>query len=321
MVVSRGNPAVRRSLVTQPAARHDHLAVRATAPEWFNWAIARPRFSRFVDVEGCQIHYLFWPEDTQAATRRGVLFVHGGGAHAHWWSFVAPFLTRDYRIAAVDLAGMGDSNRRAEYSAEGRATEMRAVIQDADLGASPFVVGHSFGGFMTMKFGALFGHEIAGAVIVDSPIRVPTQETRGRKRPPFGRQRFYQSFDAALARFRLMPEQPCQNDFLVEYIGRHSLKCTDQGWTWKFDPAAMGLRRFGEPFHEYLQAVQCRAALIFGQQSKLVSRDTADYMSTLMGPEAPIVEIPQAQHHVTLDQPLAFVAALRTLLDIWRRAE
>ncbi|MBV8186623.1 MAG: alpha/beta hydrolase, partial [Alphaproteobacteria bacterium] len=93
------------------------------------------------------------------------------------------------------------------------------------------------------------------------------------------------------------------------------------GWTWKFDGAALGARRFGEPFREYLQAVRCRAALIFGEKSALVSRDTASYMSRLMGPLAPIVEVPEAQHHVMLDQPLAFVAALRMLLESWIRAE
>ena len=79
----------------------------------------------------------------------------------------------------------------------------------------------------------------------------------------------------------------------------------------------MNARRWGEPFHEHLQALRCRAALIFGQSSALVSRDTADFMAELMGPQAPIIEIPQAQHHLLLDQPLAFVAALRTLLASW----
>jgi pimeloyl-ACP methyl ester carboxylesterase len=83
----------------------------------------------------------------------------------------------------------------------------------------------------------------------------------------------------------------------------------------------MGSRRFGEPFRDYLQAVNCRAALIFGEKSKLVSRDTASYMSSLMGPQAPIVEIPEAEHHVMLDQPIAFVAAVRMLLESWLRAE
>jgi pimeloyl-ACP methyl ester carboxylesterase len=79
----------------------------------------------------------------------------------------------------------------------------------------------------------------------------------------------------------------------------------------------MGSRRFGEPVREYLRAVGCRAALIFGEKSAIVSRETASYMSSLMGPRAPVVEVPEARHHVMLDQPLGFVAALRMLLDSW----
>jgi hypothetical protein len=45
----------------------------------------------------------------------------------------------------------------------------------------------------------------------------------------------------------------------------------------------MGSRRFGEPVREYLRAVGCRAALIFGERSALVSRETACYMSSLIG--------------------------------------
>ena len=52
-----------------------------------------------------------------------------------------------------------------------------------------------------------------------------------------------------------------------------------------------------------------------------MSRDTAQYMSDLMGPLAPIIEIPDAQHHLMLDQPLAFVAALRALLASWTSAD
>jgi len=110
-----------------------------------------------------------------------------------------------------------------------------------------------------------------------------------------------------------VPPQPCENEFIVEYIARHSQMPVDGGWTWKFDGAALGAGRFGEPFREYLQAARCRAARLFGENNALVSRDTASYMSSLMGPEA--------QHHVMLDQPLAFVAALRTLLQSWVRSE
>lgn len=308
--------------MSDPSIPADLLALRAPAPDWFREAISAPKQSRFVTVEGCPIHYFLWPADPAAERRRGLLFVHGGGAHANWWSFITPYFQRHYRVAAIDLSGMGDSGRRESYTAELRAREMRAVIADAGLGERPFVIGHSFGGFMTMKFGAAFGAELGGAVIVDSPIRSPEEEAQRPTVPPkWTNKKVYDSFDAALARFRLMPPQSCDNDFIVEFIARHSLMPVAGGWTWKFDGAAMGTRRFGEPFREYLQEVRCRAALIFGEKSALVSRATAAYMSSLMGPDAPIVEVPEAQHHVMLDQPLAFVAALRMLLELWIRAE
>jgi pimeloyl-ACP methyl ester carboxylesterase len=293
------------------------------APEWFRWAVAEPKEDRRVTVDGCPIHYLLWPPRAAGGAARGLLFVHGGGAHAHWWAFIAPYFTRGFRVAAIDLSGMGDSGRRESYGAAVRAEEMRSVIADAGLGPRPFVVGHSFGGFMTMKFAAEFGDELGGAVIVDSPIRSPETEAQQPFTPPrWANKKVYDSFEAGLARFRLMPPQSCDNDFILDYIARHSLTpLDDRRWTWKFDGQALGARRFGEPFREYLQAVRCRAALIFGEKSALVSRATASYMSSLMGPLAPIVEVPEAQHHVMLDQPLAFVAALRMLLESWIRAE
>ncbi len=305
--------------MTQVRIPPENLEVRAAAPAWFRWAIDQPHTAHSVEVDGCDINYLLWPGADETANRRGILLVHGGGAHANWWSFIAPYFTRDFRVAAIDLSGMGDSGRRQSYSAELRAREMAGVIAHAGLGERPFVIGHSFGGFMTMKFASSNGPELGGAVIVDSPIRKPDAESLPP--PPMGNKRVYPSFDEALARFRLMPAQPCENDYIVEFIARHSLKSVDGGWSWKFDPDAMGSRRFGEPFREYLQAVRCRAALIFGEKSKLVSRGTASYMSSLMGPQAPVVEIPEAEHHVMLDQPIAFVAAIRMLLQSWVRAE
>jgi pimeloyl-ACP methyl ester carboxylesterase len=305
-----------------PLLQADKFSPGPSAPLWFQRAIACAGEDRVVDVADCPIHYLLWPAQPKTSNGRGLLFVHGGGAHAHWWSFIAPYFARDFRVAAIDLSGMGDSGRRASYGSDVRAHEMRAVIADAGLGSQPFVVGHSFGGFMTMKFAAAFGEELGGVVIVDSPIRSPEEEAQSPLAPPnWGNRKLYPTFEAGLARFRLMPPQPCDNGFILDYIAHHSLMPVEDGWTWKFDGNALGARRFGEPFREYLQAVRCRAALLFGENSALVSRHTASYMSSLLGPDAPIVEVPEAQHHVMLDQPLAFVAALRTLLQSWVRAE
>jgi pimeloyl-ACP methyl ester carboxylesterase len=284
------------------------------APDWFANAIAMKPESHFVQVEGARIHYLRWGD----CARPGLLLVHGNGAHAYWWAFIAPFLARNYNVAAMDLSGMGDSAWRTSYSMEMFAREQLAVAEDAGmfgLTEPPIIIGHSFGGFVTMLTGALYGDRLAGTVIVDSPVNPPGRP--GRQRPREARpHRVYESMAAALARFRLMPPQTCDNPFLVDWVGRHSLKPVDGGFVWKFDPLIWRDFSIGDTAAR-LQATKCRIAIFRGENSVLMPPEIGEYVFNLLGRAAPVVEIPQAKHHVMLDQPLALVAALRALLADW----
>jgi len=287
------------------------------APGWFSEAMAVRPESRFVEVEGTRIHYLSWGE----RTRPGLLLAHGNAAHAHWWSFIAPFLARDYNVAAIDFAGMGDSGWRDAYTMETFAREQLAVCEDAGMFAlpePPVIVGHSFGGFVTILSGALYGERFAGTVIVDSPVNPPDRQQGGsplRTRP----HHVYSSLAAALSRFRLLPPQPCDNLFLLDWVARCSLKEVDGGFVWKFDPAIWRDFSIGD-MAARLKETKCRIAVFRGELSILMPPRVGEYMFNLLGRSAPVVEIPQAQHHVMLDQPLAFVAALRALLADWEHS-
>lgn len=282
------------------------------APPWFTSALATvPRRER-VEVQGCDINVLSWG-DTSAP---GLLLVHGGAAHAHWWSFLAPQLTHEYHVAAVDLSGHGDSGHRPSYDIEAWAEEVMAV--GAALGMDrPIVVGHSMGGFVAIAAAAVFGDRIAGTIVVDSPVRKADPETeeaaRGRA---FQNPKTYPTLDEAVQHFHLVPPQPCDNRYIVEHIARHSLRQTEAGWSWKFDPGVF--HRFApQGGSEYLSQISTRIAVLYGQFSAIVTPEVTDHMNELLGRAAPFVEIPQAHHHLLLDQPLALIAALRALLADW----
>ena len=49
-------------------------------------------------------------------------------------------------------------------------------------------------------------------------------------------------------------------------------------------------------------------ALIRGGKSQLFQPEDAAWLLNLIAPGSPYVEIPEAEHHVMIDQPLAFVA-------------
>ena len=106
---------------------------------------------------------------------------------------------------------------------------------------------------------------------------------------------------------------------MVDHIARHSVHHTDSGWTWKFDPRVF-LRFPPRTLHDYLARVRCRVALMRGELSAVVLPETGEYMYELLNRNAPLVEIPQAYHHLILDQPLAFIAALRALLADWEHS-
>lgn len=290
---------------------------RPPSPAWFKQTVAVEPESKFVRVEGANIHYLRWGD----RARPGLLLVHGNAAHAYWWSFIAPFLARDYNVAAMDLSGMGDSDWRPAYSMELFVQEQLAVCEDAGMFAPsepPIIVAHSFGGFVTILTRALYGKRLAGTVIVDSPVNPPGRPG-GPPRREFRPHNVYPTLAAALARFRLMPPQTSENLFLVDWVARHSLKKVEGGFSWKFDPKIWQDFSIGDTAAR-LRAESCRIAIFRGENSVLLPPEIGEYMFNLLGRAAPIVEIPQAQHHVMLDRPLALVAALRALLADWEHS-
>lgn len=284
-------------------------------PQWFSDAIAVPAESTTVDVEGADIHYRSWG----TKGKPGLVFVHGGAAHAEWWSFIAPFFSTDWHAVAFDLSGHGESGRRDQYGHPMWAKEVMAVTNDVGFPGPPVVVGHSLGGMVTIQTAATYGDDLAGAVIVDTPVRRPSpEEDEGSSGRAFRSPGVYPTLADAMSHFRLIPAQPCDNEFIVEHIARTSLRQTPEGWTWKFDPRLFKGNVI--PLRDQLAAAACRIALFTGEFSVIVPPDVAEYMYDLMGRVSPVIEIPQAHHHLMLDQPLAFVAALRTLLADWNHS-
>lgn len=287
-------------------------------PGWFKRAIETPFENNNIEVDGVNIHYLSWGDD---ADKPGLVFVHGNGAHAHWWTFIAPFFLTHYRVVAIDLAGAGDSGYADSYTAESFAAQIAAVANDAGFGNDTIVVGHSFGGFVTLKTGLLYEDQLSGIVLVDSAVRPPDfQWERDPRRSPIKPKRVYDTYEAAHSRFRLMPPQDCNNQFILDYIGSHSLTEVDNGWTWKFDDTMFSKFEFSDKQHEDLANLRCRVGVIYGEDSYLFSQEIADYMFKVLDESVPFAGIPEAQHHLFLDQPLAFVSALRTLLAEWRHS-
>ncbi len=288
------------------------------APAWFDAVLAQAPERRLVEVDGARIESLSWGE----RGKPGLLFMHGNGANADWWSFIAPFFAAGYRVAALSWSGMGDSDHRERYSLDLFVAEAFGVAEAEglfDATVKPIFVAHSFGGFPLMACASRHGDRLGAAVMVDTPVRSREEEAERRRSRPDGParpHRLYPTLEEALRRFRFAPEQPCDNLFIADLIARRSLRETEGGWVWKFDPFPWSEFTIGDT-RSLLSGVACPFALIWGDRSMLMPAELTERMLALLPAGSPAIAIPDAAHHVMVDQPLAFVSALRALFAAW----
>lgn len=297
---------------------------RPRAPRWYAEAIAQAPQRTFHTVHGARIETLTWGRIGDP----GLLLLHGNGAHADWWSFIAPMLADGHRVTAMSWSGMGGSDWRSRYSMELHVDEAFTVARESGLFEArrrPVFIGHSFGGFPTIACAARHGQRLHAAIAIDSPLftreqRAARHAKRGPPRPPHP-SRIYPSLEVALARFRFMPPQDCENLFLVDHIARGSIKEVRNddgtpGWTWRFDPFLWRDYERGDSVAE-LAGARCPFGLVRGARSALVRPSVFAFARSVAPPGSPAIEVPDADHHVMADQPLALVAALRGLLAAW----
>jgi pimeloyl-ACP methyl ester carboxylesterase len=284
-----------------------------TDPEWFTRALARRPALGEVDVHGTAIRYRCW--GPRAAP--GIILIHGGAAHSGWWDHIGPLLADDRRVMALDLSGHGDSGRRPRYTVDDWAAEAIAVSAAGEVGDRPVVIGHSMGGFVALAMAESRPGRLSGVIAIESPLSGGAFEAgTARMAPSAAPLRVYESESQARGRFRVVPAQ-----HVLPYVQRHlaatSTRATDGGWTWKFDPQIF---RDQIPRERYFTAPKCRLALVRGDHG-LVSREMAETMVGRLGPATPVVELTDAGHTPFLDQPLATVAAIRSVLAVWNHSD
>ena len=318
-------PQIPANASAKPADRGD-LAVFAGAvpptPAWFTRALSIEPERGFFDCDGAAIELLTWGQ----VGKPGLLFLHGNGAHADWWSFIAPFFAEDWRCAAISWSGMGRSGHRAgEYTYPGWAGEAIAAIDAArlDAGGPVMIVAHSMGGYPALEAAAR-DSRFCGVISIDSAL-LPQGETVKGPLPNSRPLRPHDTVAAALARFRTTPATVSAEPYALDYVARAAMveitgdEATEAGpgWYWRFDPRIFANLAERNNMDVLPADVPCPLALVVGAESPLLDAGVLAHMRKLYPATTPIPIMPGAGHHIMLEQPLALVSVLRSLLACW----
>lgn len=263
-----------------------------------------------VEANGLTLRYL----DYGGAGKPQLLCVHGGAAHAHWYDFVAADYVADFHVRSIDLRGHGDSDWKtpASYLYRDYAADLDAAVRA--MGWQDFVLmGHSMGGMVSLLYAALFPGRLARLIIVDTLFDLPPERVarlRGVGEKPGTT---YASCDELVARYRLRPGISVAPPEVVRHIALHSGRAVEEGgWRLKFDRAVYGTREAHDGL-PYWSDVKVPSLLVRGGESERISDAMYAEVKTRC-PSAELATVAGAHHHVMLDQPAAFNAAVKDFL-------
>jgi pimeloyl-ACP methyl ester carboxylesterase len=131
----------------------------------------------YLDLAGFRMAYREWgsPQATHA-----VVLVHGITSSSLSWVRVAPALADRFRVVAMDLKGHGDSARPSTgYALQDQAREVDGLCSGLGLEA-PIVIGHSWGGAISLVLAATAGSRVRRLVLEDPAIGQRSQDPAER---------------------------------------------------------------------------------------------------------------------------------------------
>jgi len=277
------------------------------APSAFRSA---PFENRHIEAGGVRLHYL----DYGTTGRTPLLCLHGGAVNAHWFDFVAPGFTANYHVRALDQRGHGDSAwaQPPDYGYDRYAADVAEIVEKLDL--RDFVMmGHSMGGLVSLVYAANYPGRVKKIVIVDStlvatPDRVSVlHQVGGREGKRYATQRDF------MDNFRVRPAGTTAAPEILRYLAERSGRQGPDGlWRHKFDRNVYSKRVLLD-IPPHWNRIGVPALLVKGGRSdRITPAIVADAKSRC--PHLDLVEVPDADHHVTLDNPSGFVDAVNAWL-------
>ena len=214
------------------------------------------------------------------------------------------------RIIVPDLRNHGQSPHDPDFSYESMATDLVGLLDKLEIEYA-CLVGHSLGGKVAMWLALEHPERVAALAVVDiAPVTYPSRFRRLFAALRGLNLRTIDSRREADARLATDIPDPAMRGFLLQ-----NLRHTQDGWTWRFNLAALadameGLRTFPDPQGRRFHG---RTIFIHGANSDYVRPDQWPAIQDLF-PRAQVTSIPGAGHWVHADQPDAFAGAIAHLL-------
>lgn len=266
---------------------------------------------KYLQLDQVRLHYL----DYGGEGPHTLVMVHGGGANAHWFDGIGPALTQGCRVLAVDLRGHGDSSwaEPPVYTFEAHMQDLRALCQAEGLTA-PLLVGHSMGGILLTQYTGTWPQEVGALIVCDSRPVYSAEAAEGLQQMGQRQSREYATLDDYIAHFRIRPEGLRPPATMHAYIARSAARHLPNGhWSHKIDRRVYAQRTSSDTF-PFWQRITCPALVLRAEHSPRLTPELLRDIQAVC-PHMEWEEVPDAGHHLMLDQPTHTIALMRAFLQ------
>ena len=273
----------------------------------------------FIEVNGVNLRYFSWGSESNPK----MICLHGHTGQAHIWDKFAQEMSENYHVLAFDQRGHGGSSYAADgYDRDKFVNDLDAIIETLKIDRVT-LVGLSMGGWHSILYTSEFHPEkVEKIVIVDigpessEEFKKSFEDNGVRVEPKIKFESFEEAFNEARSNNPWV-----SNENLTQDLNNRLNQNKDGTWQWKADPNLIIpplkdgtdenlIRRYWEG----LAKINCPILEIQGMESTLLSSELKEKMIAA-AQNLTWIEIPNAGHVVTVDQPELFIEATREFLS------
>lgn len=234
--------------------------VRKTVPE-----------DRFLKIGDQLVHI------EQAGKGEPVVLLHGFGASTYSWRNVMPALAAGFRVVAIDLNGFGYTQRPrtfGSYTREGQAALVLSVMDALGLD-SVHLMGHSYGGGLSLFIASRYPQRVRSLVLVDSSAPTYANDRRSRAasvKPLLGL--YLRSFVLRPNTVRRALEHSFYDDSLVtpELVQEYYERLRVEGVVDAYHGLTAPTRTASEPV--VLEEIRMPTLVVWGAEDLLISAES-----------------------------------------------
>ncbi|MGE5084111.1 MAG: alpha/beta fold hydrolase [Acidobacteriota bacterium] len=240
-----------------------------------------------------------------------VVLLHPFPVHHEFWLPVAETMASRHRLILPDLRGHGDSGvGEGPATMEKHAADVRAVMDDADVGRAP-LIGVSIGGYLLFEFWRKYRSRVAALGLCNTKATADNAEARaGRLQAANdvldrGTEPFFESMIAKVLSKTTRESRPDLVDGALRMMKKMSPEDVAQVQRGMADrPDSV----------QTLKTINVPTVLVTGDEDPMTGAKEAELMHQHI-PGSQIRVIPKAGHYSPWEQPEQFARILRQFLE------